>query len=265
MRGLVEPDPPKDIFAAGHQLEPAAARMWLDDNPGWLLSPDEVQFVIDPDHFGFPALATLDRRAVRGRARRAVEFKLARDLTDLDKFGDDLTGDAPPDYATQVFTQMLFSGFTKPPGHLLVVGPFYQHRTYEIHYDASVAAGLIGELHAFWESLKSDTPPDLDDSVATYQTVRKLHPDITPDTTVQLDPELAVEYLEAVAVAKTSETRLRGAKTEVLAAMADCETAAVGTVTVAKRAPHVSGSVALNAARKTTPADIRTACTEGAA
>lgn len=257
MAGRVEPDPPKDIFAAGHQFEATAAEMWRDDNPGWRLSPDEVQFVIDPDHFGFPAMVTLDRRAVRGRARRVCQFKIARDLGDLDKFGDDLTGDCPPDYYTQVFTEMLFTGFTKHAGHLLVIGPFYDHRTYEIGWDANTAAGLVVKIRDFWESLCNSTPPDLDDKVATYQTVRKLHPDIAAGTTVQLDPDLAVAYLQAIADHKDSERELRGLKTAVLDALGDAETAAVGDLTVAKRVPHASGSVALNAARKTTPDDIR--------
>lgn len=263
MAGRVEPDPPKDIFAVGHQMEPAAAAMWRDDNPGWRLSPDEVQLVLDPEFFGFPAMVTLDRRAVRGRARRGVQFKIARDLGDLEKFGDDLTGDCPPDYATQVFTECLFSGFTRLPGHLLVIGPFYTHRTYEIVYDDATAAGLLGDIRAFWQSLHNSEPPDLDDTVATYQTVRKLHPDIADGTSVQLDPELAVDYLEALTAEKAATARLRGAKTAVLNVMGDAQAALVGTVTVAKRAPHASGSVALNAARKTTPEHIRNALLEG--
>lgn len=257
MAGRVEPDPPKDIFAAGHQFEHTAAAMWRDDNPGWRLSPDEVQIVIDPEHFGFPAMVTLDRRAVRGKSRRVVQFKIARDLGDVEKFGDDLTGDCPPDYATQVFTECLFSGFTKHPGHLLVIGPFYAHRTYEISYDPNTASGLLAEIRLFWKSLQHNEPPPLDDTTATYSTVRKLHPDIAAGTTVQLDPALAVDYLRAVTAAKNTERHLRGLKTAVLDAMGDTETALVGDAVVAKRAPHASGSVALNTARKTTPEDIQ--------
>lgn len=257
MAGRVDPDPPKDIFAAGHQFEQTAAAMWRDDNPGWRLSPDEVQLVIDPDHFGFPAMVTLDRRAVRGKSRRVVQFKIARDLGDVEKFGDDLSGECPPDYATQVFTEMLFSGFTKHPGHLLVIGPFYTHRTYEIGYDPNTASGLLAEIRLFWESLRNNEPPELDDSAATYTTIRKLHPDIAAGTSVQLAPDLAVDYLNAITAAKDTERRLRGLKTAVLDALGDAETAFVGDLVIAKRAPHASGSVALNAARKTTPEDIQ--------
>lgn len=257
MAGRVEPDPPKDIYAAGHQFEATAAEMWRDDNPGWRLSPGEVQFVMDPEHFGFPAMATLDRRAVRGRARRVVEFKIARDLGDLERFGDDLTGDAPPDYSTQVFTQMLFTGFTKIPGHLLVIGPFYDHRVYQIDYNTSVAAGLITTIKNFWESLQSDTPPELDNHTATYQTVRKLHPNIDHGTNIVLDADLAIDFLDAYEAEAEAKKRLTGAKTRVLDAMGDTEAALVGETAIAKRSPHASGSVALNKARKTTAQDIR--------
>lgn len=258
MKGLVDPDPPKDIFDTGHDVEPYVANRWRRLNPGWRLSPGEVQFVVDPDHFGFPALATLDRRAVRGRARRVVQFKLARDLGDVEHFGDDLTGECPPDYAAQVLAEMLFTGFTTHPGHLMVCGPFWTERCYPIVYDAQVAAWMISEIRAFWESLASNTVPPLDDSVATYETVRKLHPDITPDSTVQLDPDLAVEFLQAHADKAAAEQRLIGAKSRVLQVMGSCETALVDTIAVAKRAPHASGSVALTKTRKITAHDITT-------
>lgn len=258
MKGRVEPDPPKDIFQIGHDCEHTAAARWRDLNPpDWKLSPGEVQFVIDPDHFGFPALATLDRRAVCGRSRRAVEFKIARDLDDLEMWGDDLSGECPEDYATQVFTQMLFTGFTKLDGHLLALGPFWNERIYPIRYDASIAAGTIAEIRKFWDSLKSDTPPPLDDSKPTYRTVRKLHPDIDPGTTVVLDPDLALDFLEAHEAQKAADTRLTGMKTRVLDAMGSTETAFVGETQIAKRSPHASGSVALNKARKTTAESIR--------
>lgn len=256
MKGLVEDDPPKDIFSMGHDCEPTAARRWLRLNPGWKLSPDEVQFVIDPEHFGFPAMVTLDRRGVCGSSRRAVEFKIARDLEELDKWGDDLSGECPEDYATQVAAEMLFTGFTKLDGHLLALGPYWQERLYPISYDANIAAWMIREIRAFWDSMRSNTIPPLDDRPATYATVRKLHPDITPGTTVQLDPHLAGRYLQAIADHKQMETELRGLKTAVLDAMGDNEAALVGELAIAKRTPHASGSVALTKARKTTTADL---------
>lgn len=264
MTGRVEPDPPKDIYQVGHDFEPAIANRWLSNNPGWKLSPGEIQFVIDPDHFGFPACVTLDRRAVRGRARRNVQLKIARNLDDADTWGDDLNDPdtpCPPDYELQVFAEMLFTGLTRLPGHLCAMGPFWTEKIYPITYDRSAAAQMIAEVRSFHASLSAKTPPPLDDTTPTYQTVRKMHPDIAGGTAVQLDPDLARDFLQTTADLKDSEKRLRGLKSRVLDAMGDAESALVGAIPVAKRAPHASGSVALNTSRKTKAEDI----TEGSA
>jgi hypothetical protein len=115
----------------------------------------------------------------------------------------------------------------------------------------------VATIREFWESLQANEPPPLDDSTATYQTVRKEHPDIAAGTSVQIDPVLAAAYLDALAAEKAAETELRSTKTELLAVMGDTETALVGDLRVAKRSRHASGSVALNAARKLTGHDIR--------
>lgn len=252
MAGRVDPEPAKDIFTVGHDAEPYMARRWLRLNPGWRLSPDEVQFVIDPDHFGFPAMVTLDRRAVRGRARRVVQCKIARDLGDAAVWGDDLTGDgdAPADYASQVFTEMLFTGFTQHDGHLMVAGPFWAEKLYPIRFNQDTAAGVIAEIRLFWQSLTAKTPPPLDDSVATYQTVRKLHPDIDAGTTVEIDPALAERVLILDNDAKSIATELRGAKTALLDAMGNAQYAVAGDIKIADRRPHAKGGVALNLATK---------------
>lgn len=261
MTGRVEPDPPKDIYQVGHDFEPAIANRWLSKNPGWKLSPGEVQFVIDPDHFGFPAVATLDRRAVHGAWRRVVQLKIARDLDDADSWGDDLNDPntpCPADYELQVFAEMLFTGLTRLPGHLCAVGPFWTEKIYPVTYDKSAAAQMITEVRDFYRSLSGSVPPDLDASTATYRTVRKLHPDIDAGTAVQVDPDLARDYLTAVAEDKAATTRLREMKSRIQAAMGNHEAALVGKTPIAKRTRHASGSVQLNSSRKTKPEDIPT-------
>lgn len=254
IKGLLPDEAPRDEFDVGHDFEPAAANRWLRHNPGWRVSPGEVQFVIDASRYGFPAMCTLDRRGVRGRARKVVEFKTARDLVE---WGDDFSDEAPADYLAQVIAQQMFTGYTREPADLLVLGPWFNDHIYRIPFDRSLGSWIAAECHKFYESLAGDTPPLLDDSVATYTAVRALHPEIEAGATVQLDPTLAADYLEALADQKAGEARVRGLKTRVLDAMGRAESACVGEIPVAKRAPHASGSVALNAARRTTPADIR--------
>jgi len=257
LKGLIPPEPPSDVFDIGHDLEPYAANRWRRKNPGWLLSPGEVQYVLPESKYGFPAAVTLDRRAVRGRARRVVEFKAARTLSDVEQWGDDLSGDIPEDYAAQVTAQMLFTGWVKYPGHLLAVGPYFNDRIYEVVYDRNVATWIIEECTQFWASLGGDVPPELDDSVATYECLRAQHPDIEGGAEVQVDPGLAVRFLAGHEHKKAAEKGAQGPKNELLAAMERAQYAKVGTLTVADRRNNGKGGVSLYPGRNATPEAVR--------
>lgn len=249
MRGLVDPEPPSDAFDVGHDLESYAAARWKRKNPGWRLSAGEVQFVIDPERFGFPAIATLDRRGNRGRAQRCVEMKRALTMSDLEQWGDDLSGDLPADYAAQVTAQMVFSGLTKYSGQVCAIGPYYQDRVYDVEYDSGVADWIISECKSFYDSLAGDEPPNLDDSVPTYECIRAMHPDID-GTTVEVDLDLAVQLLDWNRDYKGAETRVRGFKSQILEAMGDARYAECNGIRVADRRPHAKGGVALSLAMK---------------
>jgi predicted phage-related endonuclease len=249
MKGNVPADPPKDIFAVGHAFELALAELWKYERPGWLLSPGEIQIVLPPEKFGFPALVTLDRRAVRGSLRRVLEIKIARDLADMEKWGAELTDECPDDYWTQVQAQMLFADMTDQDANLMVCGPYWDYRIYDIAFNSFAGAEIIEKCRAFWESLKSDTPPDLDDTVPTYETMRKLHPEID-GSTVQVDPDLGIAVHNANDDAKAADKKLRGLKTRLLDAMGEAQYAEFNGLKVASRSPHGSGSVSLLIARK---------------
>lgn len=244
MKGLVGPEPPKDIFDMGHDWEPAAANRWKRKNPGWRLSTGEVQ-IIDPGRFGFPFICTLDRRATIGRARRIVEFKTARHM---DEWGDDFTDSCPEDYAAQCIAQMLFTGWNKHPAHMLVLGPYFNDHVYEIPWDETVARWILDKCSAFFTSLHADEPPALDNTVATYECVRELHPDID-GTTVQVDADLGMAVHNANDNLKAADKTLRGLKTRLLDAMGNAQTAEFNGLKVADRRPHGKGGVSLNLAR----------------
>lgn len=256
MKGLCPPEPPKDAFAMGHDAEVYAAVRWRRANPGWRLSPGEVQVHVDPDKFGFPAVATVDRRGTSGSARRVVEFKIARNLTDLEVWGDDLKGEAPEDYWTQVQTLMLFTGWTELAGHLFVIGPYLNERCYTIGYDPSVASWIIAECARFFESLKGDTPPELDDTVATYECLRAMHPDIEAGAETILDPDEALDFVTARTEFETAEERYQGAKNRLLKRMERDQRAILGDLTIASRRPTGKGGIALYANKAARPADI---------
>ena len=246
MSGNIESEPSNEIMHMGHDFEWAMSSIWKRRNPDWRLSPDEVQLMCPPEQFGFPAAVTLDRRASRGRARRVVEFKIARDLS---TWGDHFTDQAPTDYVAQVQAQMLFSGYTDYPAHLMVLGPFFEAHTYIVEFDAAIADMVVARCLEFWDSLQTGVPPELDDSVPTYETVRELHPEID-GSTANVDLELAAGVLRAAENAKTAEAELRYRKTLLLDAMGFAASAMCGDIKVADRRPHGKGGVALALATK---------------
>lgn len=256
MKGRIPPDPPKDAFDLGHDAEPFAANRWKRRNPGWKLSPGAVQFHVDPDHFGFPAAATLDRRASRGRSRRVLEVKLARDQSDLERWGDDLSGDLPADYAAQVLTQMIFTGWTTLPGHLLAFGPYWRERIYEVAYHPGAVNVIVTRCRTFWDSLSGDQQPDLDDSVATYEAIRALHPDID-GTVVGVTGEAAGDFLAAQYGAKDAEAAARFAKTRLLAHMGRAQYAEVAGIRIAERRDNGKGGVSFYPKKDLDPEAIR--------
>lgn len=240
MKGLAEPTPPKDIFKMGHAMELAMAELYRLDHPDWRLSRGEVQFVTDK--LGFPAVCTLDRRASKGRMRRVVELKIARDMSE---WGDEGTGECPADYAAQVMMQMAITGYTKTPAHLVVLSGWYRHFTYTIEYDKVVADWIIDECRKFYQSLQGDTPPDLDDSVSTYETVRSMHPDID-GSMVEVEPTLVTRLRDNRNEISRWDAALRHDKAQLLTLMGNAEFATVNGTVVAQRRPHQSGSVVLN-------------------
>ena len=247
MAGHLPPEGPRDEFTVGHAFEPALAELWKSENAGWRLSRGEVQY--RTDRFGFPAVATLDRRASRGRARRILEMKTARSLED---WGDDFTDHAPDDYVVQVVWQMGVTGWTKYPAHLMVMGPFFRWHTYEIGFDQAVFDALVEEARRFWQSIRDGVEPDLDDTVPTYECVRQLHPEID-GTEVVVGLDLALDYLDAVEVRKAAEKVERGHKSSLLALMGNAAVARTdGGLVVAKRSPHGKG-VKLTPTTKTLP------------
>lgn len=248
MAGLVDPVPPggqkQDLFDYGHAAELAAAEYWKYRTSGWRLSTGEVQFTL-PD-LGFPNAATIDRRASRGRARRIVEVKTARSL---EEWGDDGSGEAPADYTAQVTWQMLVSGIHEAD---IVLWPTYgMPRIYPIEWDRELADAILDRVRAWVASLQAGTPPELDNSIATYECLRRLHPDIDRDAEVELDEDLAATYLRAVADQKLIDAEVRAAKIRVLDAMGRAQYATCRGHRIADRRNGRGDSISLYANTKT--------------
>lgn len=249
MKGLLDPEPHKDIFDTGHAFELALGYLWKLENPGWRLSgaptgPGSTRHIVQAasDEFGFPAVATVDRRASRGRHRHVVEFKTARDLAE---WGDEFTGDCPGDYYTQVQMQMAITGWTEHPAHLMVMGPYFRHYTYKIEFRPDLVDGLMNVCRAFWASLAGDEPPPLDNHPATYYALKALHPDINRDETVDIPRGLVMQAREARVQKKQAETWQRETDIKLLDLMGNAQYGLVNGERYIDRRNHGKGGVAL--------------------
>lgn len=239
----------QDDYDWGHSLELAARDYWLRRNPGWRISQREVQYT--DDDLEFPNAATIDRRASRGKRRKVVEVKKARDLQE---YGDDGSGVVPADYTAQIIWQQRITGFHEP-ANLILCPEYGRPRIYVIDYNAHIAAAILAAVRKWNASLAAGEPPELDDTISTYETVRRLHPEID-GREVQLDPDLAVDYLTAVADDKEITKRLRGLKTRVLDVMGNAQTAVVIDLKIATRTPGRGDSISLRSNTKADPATI---------
>ncbi len=254
MAGIIEPAPiteaKQDDFDYGHAVELAAREYWLykanrglPDGTGWRLSRGEVQMLNTA--LPFDNLATVDLRASIGSKRRCVEVKKSRSL---EEWGDDGSGVVPQDYAAQVMTQMLITGWHEQAD--LVLWPqFGMPRIYVVEWDQDVADWIVERCVAWSASLAANEPPPLDDSVSCYEAIRRLHPDID-GSEVEVPPALARQVLDWHRELGQTEKTARSRKTELLELMGEAKTAVCDGIKIAGRQPGRGGSVSLVIAQK---------------
>src|SRR5690606_19185630 len=90
---------------------------------------------------------------------------------------------------------------------------------FRIERNRDLEAAVVARCKQFFDSLAADTPPDLDDHVATYEAVRSQHPDIDRDLSVEIDRAIAHDYVSAEKALKDAEAAARAAKTALLSVM----------------------------------------------
>lgn len=232
MRNELPEEPQTEVQSRGHYLEPAILAWWRDQHgDDIVLVEEQPLFVKD----GWAA-ATPDAAVyLQGKRRVLVEAKSARDL---EEWGTPGTDEIPTAYLIQTYWQMHVSGIHTC--YVPVLGTFLDFDEYVVEYDPEVGTALEQRCMAFFESLHADEPPALDDSTATYDALRKLYRRVD-DTSVEIDTEVAVEYLNALAGRKAAEARERQAKATVLELMGPVRYATCGGVRVARRQPNKTG------------------------
>lgn len=146
--------------------------------------------------------------------------------------------DIPPYYRCQALWYLDALELSVCRFAVLIGGSDY--REYEIAYNAEEAKWLRDQGEEFWHSVTSGEAPGLDGSDATYEAVRKLHPEINGET-VEIDPALHEWFQSTKKAAEAAQTEHVCAKATLLDAMGQARYAEADGVRVYRRQPNRSG------------------------
>ena len=232
-----EPNPEQEW---GHYLEPALLAWYRDKHPelsrhgvqgGTYAHRERTWQHANPDATMAP---------LGGTNLVVVECKKA---SSDDDWGTPGTDQVPPYYRVQVLWYLDTLGADR--ADVVVTNLGRAPEVYTVTYDADEAALLREHAEAFWRSLGAGMPPDVDSHGATYQAVRRLHPDID-GTEAVIDPWTVAEWRIARSRLARAEARSRLTTSRLLAAMGQARYAVLPDgSTAARRQPARGGSVAL--------------------
>lgn len=261
MRGDIPADDGSNQAAKsrGHYLESGVLAWWYDQHPEFIeLGGDwstATQYYVEREEWAAATPDAVVRELspkVPGRAGRKIGgVKVVVDAKTA--ASDDDWGNEPPAYyLAQAVWQMWVCDADVAYIAVLFGRPQLAFREYRIERDRDLEAQIVAQCRDFYDSLQMDTPPDLDDTVATYEAVRAMHPDID-DEAVEVPRDLAHEYFTASLALEDAKDAERAAKTRLLDAMGRARFATCDGAKVARRQPNRSGVSLVRVAKHIDP------------
>ena len=124
------------------------------------------------------AIANIDREIVGEDA--GLEIKTT-DTLNLKKFKN---GEYPENYYVQCVHYLAVTG--KKRWYLAVLIGNKEFKRFTIERDEAEITALMGEEKAFWECVKNDTPPAIDGSKATTESIKAIYADSNDESIVDL-------------------------------------------------------------------------------
>lgn len=217
----------------GHYLEPAILAWWRDQHP------EHAEYRDQPFYrLGDWAAATPDATALLGTEGEADWHRVivdAKSVADDSEWGDPGTDAIPSDYLSQVFWQMHVSGVHRC--YVPIITSRLRFAEYVVDYDAEIGTDLERRMRAFYDTLAADEPPPLDDTVATYDAIRKVHPEIDRGESVEVANEVAWMLAHSNAEKKAAEDVARYWRSFALDQMGRAQYLTNDGVRVARRQP----------------------------
>lgn len=240
--GIIAPDPPNPYTEWGQRLEPVVAAKFREEHPELIATPDQGNAYQHHERTwqaASPDVLFADTSCEIKTAARA------------DAWYDGV----PLYYRTQVLQTMDVFGFDRCYLAALISGSTYREYLIELDDDAQADLAVMRTAgEDFMASLAAGTPPDIDDSYATFQTVRRLSPDIEPDAEVEVGRDIADTYLATNQEMADVERRQRKARTDIARHMGRAQYAVCEGVRIARRQPaRDNGPAVLVSTRKHLP------------
>jgi putative phage-type endonuclease len=224
--------PQSEAMEWGSRLEPVILEKFqenhpelkVDGQPGTYCHPVRDWQIANPD-------AVFETDGPDGKVYGLVEVKTAQ-------FEDDWSDGVPRHYEAQVQWYLNVFGYS----YAYVVALFHgnRYREYLVEANRMWQESAIEAATLFWNQVGTDTAPELDGSLSTYQTVRETHPEITDDE-VELG-FLGEQYFKAKADVAEAEKELNLLKSHILEAMGTAKRGLVDDVWVFTRQSRSGGT-----------------------
>lgn len=238
--GLIPPDPDNRSMEWGRRLEPVVAAKFCEEHRDFAVKPQQGEMFVHPERTWQSASPDLIlSMPPHERFDTFVEVKTA---ARADAWWDGI----PVYYQCQVLWTMDVLGADRAYLAALISGSDYREFVIEMDDDARADLAIMRAAgEEFMASLAANQPPDLDDSYATYQTVRRLTPDIDPDTEHEVGRSLAEAFIAANQGLAEAERVQRRARTEIARHMGTANYAVCEGIRIARRQPARDGGPAV--------------------
>lgn len=234
MRGDIPWDAESRPMRRGNMLENAVLDWWLADNPEWEELERQPVYRLDGEDWCLATPDMLVRHSETGEQMLVDAKTTSKDW--------DWQVEVPAYYAASSMFQLAMAHQVPRVCLAVLFGDPFDLRSYYIDRDDELIDGLLTRCREFYDSLTDDTAgPELDDSEATYEAMRKLHPEIDRDAEVTLTDAEAEEFVNAAAGTKIAETRARAARSVVLERMGQARIAKCNGQVIARRQPSKYG------------------------
>jgi putative phage-type endonuclease len=235
-RGELDEQSETDLTLRGHRLEPVVADWFAEAHPefavvgrcGLVRSLERPWQLATPDRL----LCESDVDSARIEPVAPLEVKTVFDWTG---WGEPGTDDIPVHIRAQVLWQMDTLGLRS--AFVAVFGGGLVYREYEVGYSTEDVLLMREAGEKFWQSVLNNERPELDAHDATTSALKELHPDIE-DVDVEVDPELAAEYVAARALFTVAEDRKKAAENLLRDAIGDGRRAVCNGIRVATRSVY---------------------------